>query len=122
LEDKMAAPNIVNVTTIFGKSQYQQLTTSMANVITNGATSGNVLKVNDVMIANYTTSSIQSNVVVGRGSSVFYLAGNMAVPANSTLVVMAKDVALYMEEGDYLQANASSATAAQITCSYEVIS
>jgi hypothetical protein len=118
----MAAPNIVNVSTIFGKTQYQQLTTTMANVITNDSTSGNVIKVNDISIANYTTSSIQSNVVVGRGSSVFYLAGNMAVPANSTLVVVAKDTSLYMEEGDYLQANASSATAAQITCSYEVIS
>ena len=118
----MAAPNIVNVTTIFGKTQYQQLTTSMANVVTNGSTSGNVIKVNDVLVANYTTSSIQTNVVVGRGTSVFYLAGNMAVPANSTLVVVAKDSSLYMEEGDYLQANASSATAAQISCSYEVIS
>jgi uncharacterized membrane protein YcgQ (UPF0703/DUF1980 family) len=99
----MAAPNIVNVSTIFGKTQYQQLTTTMANVITNDSTSGNVIKVNDISIANYTTSSIQSNVVVGRGSSVFYLAGNMAVPANSTLVVVAKDTSLYMEEGDYLQ-------------------
>jgi hypothetical protein len=117
----MAAPNIVNVTTIFGKTQYQQLTATMSNVIINTSTSGNVIKINDVMIANYTTSSIQSNVVIGRGSSVFYLAGNMAVPANSTLVVTAKDVSIYMEEGDYLQANASTATSAQITCSYEVI-
>ena len=118
----MAAPNIVNVTTIYGKTQYQQVTTTMSNVVTNGATSGNVIKVNDVLVANYTTSSIQTNVVIGRGTSVYYLAGNMAVPANSTLVVVAKDSSLYMEEGDYLQANASSATAAQISCSYEVIS
>lgn len=117
----MAAPNIVNVTTIFGKTQYQQLTTTMSNVITNGATSGNVLKVNDILIANYTTSSISTNVGIGRSTTVFYIAGNMSVPANSTLVITAKDVSIYMEEGDYLQANASSATAAQITCSYEVI-
>lgn len=117
----MAAPNIVNVTTIFGRTQFQQLTTTLANVVTNGATSGNVLKINDVQIANYTTSSIQANVTVGRGTTNFFLAGNMAVPANSTLIVIAKDTAIYMEEGDYLGANASSATAAHITCSYEVI-
>lgn len=117
----MAAPNIVNVTTIYGKSQYQQLTTTLSNVIINGSTSGNVIKLNDVLIANYTTTSIQTNVVIGRGSSVYYLAGNLSVPANSTLIVLAKDSAVYMEEGDYLQANASSATAAQITSSYEVI-
>jgi hypothetical protein len=118
----MAAPNIVNVTTIFGKSQYQQLTTTLSNVVINGSTSGNVIKVNDVLIANYTTSSIQTNVAIGRGSSAYYVTGNLSVPANSTLVVLAKDSSIYMEEGDYLQANASSATAAQITCSYEVIS
>ena len=117
----MAAPNIVNVTTIYGKTAYAQLTTTLSNVIINGTTSGNVVKLNDVMISNYTTTSILANVTMGRGASAFYIAGNMTVPANSTLVVTAKDVVIYMEEGDYLQANASSATAAQITCSYEVI-
>jgi hypothetical protein len=118
----MAAPNIVNVTTIFGKSQYQQLTATMSNVITNGSTSGNVIKVNDIVVANYTTSSIQTNVAISRGINEFYLAGNMSIPANSTLIVLAKDTAIYMEEGDYLEANASSATAGHITVSYEVIS
>ena len=118
----MAAPNIVTVTTITGRTQFQQLTTTLSNVITNGATSNSVFKVNDILIANYTTTSIQANVTIGRGSSIFYLAGNMTVPGSSTLVVTAKDTAIYMEEGDYMQANASSATAAQITCSYEVIS
>ena len=117
----MAAPNIVNVSTIYGKTAYAQLTTTLSNVIINGPTSGNVMKVNDVLIANYTTTSIQANVAIGRGSNSYYIAGNMAVPANSTLVVTAKDVSIYMEEGDYLQANASTATSAQITCSYEVI-
>ncbi|CAB4132891.1 hypothetical protein UFOVP257_15 [uncultured Caudovirales phage] len=118
----MAAPNIVGVTTIYGKTSYAQLTATMSNVVVNASTSANVIKVNDVLVANYTTSSIQTNVVIGRGSSSYYIAGNMTVPANSTLVVVAKDSSIYMEEGDYLQANASSATAAQVTCSYEVIS
>lgn len=117
----MAAPNIVNVSTIYGKTDYAQITTTMANLVINGATSGNIIKVNDIMISNYTTSSITTNVTIGRGSSLYYIAGNMSVPANSTLVVIAKDSAIYMEEGDYLGSNASSATAAHITSSYEVI-
>jgi len=36
-------------------------------------------------------------------------------------MVIAKDTVIYMEEGDYLQANASS-TSAHITASYEIIS
>jgi hypothetical protein len=118
----MAAPNIVNVSTIFGKTALQLVTATMANVIVNAANSGTVVKLNDVMVSNFTTSAITTNVAVGRGSSLFYLAGTMSVPANSALMVIAKDTVIYMEEGDYLQANASSATAAHITASYEIIS
>ena len=117
----MAAPNIVNVSTIFGKTALQLVTATMANVIVNAANSGTVVKLNDVMISNFTSTAITTNVVVGRGSSLFYLAGTMAVPANSALMVIAKDTVIYMEEGDYLQANAS-ASSAHITASYEIIS
>jgi hypothetical protein len=118
----MAAPNIVNVSTIYGRTALQAVTTSSANVVTNATNSGTVVKLNDVMISNYTSSAITTNVVVGRGSTLYYLAGTMSVPANSALMVLAKDTVIYMEEGDYLQANASSASAAHITASYEIIS
>jgi len=45
----------------------------------------------------------------------------MSVPANSALMVIAKDTVIYMEEGDFLQANAS-ASSAHLTASYEIIS
>ena len=117
----MAAPNIVNVSTIYGKTAYAVVTTTMANLVINGATSGNIIKINDVIVSNYSSASITTNVTIGRGSSLFYLAGNMTVPANSTLIVLAKDSAIYMEEGDYLGSNASSASGAHISSSYEVI-
>jgi type II secretory pathway component PulC len=118
----MAAPNIVNVSTIFGRTAFQVVTATMANVVINAANSGTVVKLNDVMVSNFSTTAITTNVVVGRGASVFYLAGTMTVPANSALMVIAKDTVIYMEEGDYLQCNASSATSSHITASYEIIS
>jgi type II secretory pathway component PulC len=118
----MAAPNIVNVSTIYGRTALQVVTATMANVVVNAANSGTVVKLNDVMVSNFSTTAITTNVVVGRGASVFYLAGTMTVPANSALMVIAKDTVIYMEEGDYLQCNASSATSSHITASYEIIS
>jgi hypothetical protein len=118
----MAAPNIVNVSTIFGRTALAAVTTTLANVVTNATNSGTVVKLNDVMVSNFTSSAITTNVVVGRGSTLFYLAGSMSVPANSALMVIAKDTVIYMEEGDYLQANASASTSAHITASYEIIS
>ena len=118
----MAAPNIVNVSTIYGRTALAAVTTTLANIVTNDAGSGTVVKLNDVMVSNYTSSAITANVAVGRGSTLYYLAGTMAVPANSALIVLAKDTVIYMEEGDYLQANASALSSAHITASYEIIS
>ena len=116
----MAAPNIINSTSVLGKRSYAVLTTSMANVITSGATSGNLIKISELSICNITNSVITSNVVVGRGSTLYYVAGTISVPANSILTVVSRDSAFYMEEGDYLQANASAANSGHLSVSFEV--
>jgi len=118
----MAAPNIINSTTVLGKRAYSILTTSMANVVTNGATSGNLIKISELTVTNITSSIISANVAVGRGSTLYYAAGTISVPANSVLTIVSRDSAFYMEEGDYLQANASAANSGHLSVSYEVTS
>lgn len=118
----MAAPNIINSTSVLGKRSYAVLTTSMANVITSGATSGNLIKISELSITNITASIITANVAVGRGSTLYYIAGNISVPGNSILTLVSRDSAFYMEEGDYLQANASAANSGHMAVSNEVTS
>ena len=49
----MAAPNIVNVSSILGKTdQYALTTTSQTTILNNAASSDNVLKVNMIQVAN----------------------------------------------------------------------
>ena len=48
----MAAPNIVNVVTITGKTAVQAITTSATAIVTNAADSGKVFKVNALYISN----------------------------------------------------------------------
>jgi hypothetical protein len=117
----MANPNIVNVTAIYGKTALENLTTVTANVITNSTASSVVNKLNNVILSNYTASTVTANVSINRSTATYYLAGNIGVPANSTLVLIAKDTAFYMEEGDVLQANASANSSVSITASYEQI-
>lgn len=116
----MAAPNIVNVTTIYGKTNFAVLTSSTANVLVNSSTSGNVIKVNDLLIANQTSTISTSNVMIGRGTSLYYVAGTLTLPAYSTVSILAKDTSIYLEEGDYIQANVSNS--AHLVISYETIS
>jgi hypothetical protein len=116
----MAAPNIVSLTTMTGKTAVAALTTATANVIVSGTNT--VSKLNNVIVSNYTSSSITANVMINRSSAVYYVGGNIIVPAGSSLVLLAKDTAVYLEEGDVLQANVSANTASTIIASYEIIS
>lgn len=117
----MVAPNIVNVTSITGKTAVANVTAAAANtIITNSAASNQVFKINTVTIANYTAGVISANVDIQRSSATFLIIGNVAVPSNSTIVVSGKDTAFYLEEGDALRISANGNCYA--ISSYEIIS
>jgi hypothetical protein len=117
----MAAPNTLSLTSVTLKTAMVALTTVTANIITNSVSSNTVDKINDIIVCNYSSSAINANVMVNRSSVPYYVAGNISVPAYSTLVVTGKDTAIYLEEGDVLQANVSANTAAHIVASYELV-
>lgn len=118
----MSAPNIVTLTTITGKTALVALSTTTSNVITNSSGSNTVSKLNNVILTNATASQVYANVSINRSSVSYFLGGNVAIPANSTLVLLGKDTSLYLEEGDVVQANVSANSAVSIAASYEIIS
>jgi hypothetical protein len=119
----MAAPNIVNVTTITGKTAVAALTTgAVASILTNSSGSSTVLKINNIILTNYSGSTVTANVAYNRSSTLYYIGGSVVIPANSTLVLLGKDTSLYLEEGDILQANVSATTSVSMLTSYELIS
>ena len=118
----MAAPNIVNLTTITGKTAVANVTTVSANVITNAASSNTVLKINNVILSNYTSTTATGNVLINRAGTNYYLGGAIVIPPTSTLVLVGKDMAFYMEEGDVLQSYASTNSSVSLVASYEIIS
>lgn len=118
----MAAPNLLTSTTVTGKTALATLSTVTANVITNSSSSNSVSKLNNIVLSNYSSSAVTANVMVNRSASVYYVGGQVAIPANSTLVLLGKDTSLYLEEGDVLQANVSANTSVSMSASYELMS
>lgn len=114
----MAAPDIVNVTSIFGKSKGQAITTTLEDVVTCAAEK--VLKVNTIYVANIDGTN---NVSVDIGfydsseTTTFYILKSVTVPADASIDVLGKSI--YLEEGDKIQVLASEASDAQIIVSYE---
>ena len=118
----MTAPNILAASNITAKTTGIAGTTVMSNVVVNSVNSSTVAKINSLIVANYSNSSVGAWVDIYRGGvSYAVIAGNVGVPAYSTMVVVAKDMAVYLEEGDSIRANTTANSAAYITTSYEII-
>lgn len=117
----MAAPNIVNVATITGKTTVLVVTTTPTAIVTNSAASGKVFKVNALYVSNIDgTNSADVNVDLFRSSTAYRIAYTILVPADATLDVINKSI--YLEEGDSLRLTASVNSRLEAVCSYEEIS
>lgn len=117
----MAAPNIVNVATITGKTAVQAVGTSATAIVTNSGSSGKVFKVNALYVANVDGSAAADITVdLFRSSTAYPIASTVQVPADATLDLMSK--AIYLEEGDSLRCTASASGDLTAVCSYEEIS
>ena len=127
----MANPNIVSVTSIYGESIGEALTTTVTTDIMTVA-SNKLLKINYISVANdhaSTTTVVTVAIVkagftsagIGSGednAATIYLCSTVDCPADDVLVVLDKPI--YLMEGDVLEAGANPATA-DIFVSYEVI-
>lgn len=116
----MAAPNIVNVATITGKTAVQQVGTTATAIVSNGGSSNQVLKINALYVANVDgTNNAEITVDLFRSSVAYRLAFTVVVPADAVLDVLSK--AIYLEEGDSLRLTANAAGDLEAVCSYEII-
>ena len=117
----MAAPNLVNVTSILGKTMGANLgTTVTSDVLT--CPSNKVLKINSIIVSNIDgTNSANVSVYFYDDSATarYSIATTVAVPADSTLVVVGKDSPIYLEESDQIEAGASATNDLAIIISYE---
>lgn len=119
----MAAPNLANVVTIIGKTDYANVTTVASNVTVNSGGSGKALKINTIMISNIDGTNSANVIISVFNSAVEYkLAHNIVVPAAGSLVVVSRDNGFYMVEGDYMRMTASANNRLNAVVSYEDLS
>jgi hypothetical protein len=122
----MAAPNIKSgssVATVTGKTVGYAVTASMAAALSNGASSGKVLKINSVYCANVDGTNVADITLEHyNGTTGFKIASTIAVPADATQVLVTREAYIYLEEGHSLRAVASAASDLELVISYEDIS
>lgn len=124
----MAAPNIVAVATITGKTAYATPSNTSATVLlANAASSGKVLKVNMIIAANvdgaatYAATIAINTAADGSGTS-YSIASTIDIPAKASIVASDKNTAFYLEENKSIVVTSSTGSKVTYTVSYEEIS
>jgi seryl-tRNA(Sec) selenium transferase len=130
----MANPNIAALTTLTGNTTYFTPSgTSAVVLLPNAASSNNVLRVNQIVVANTTASAVAATVAIYTNGSVaqgsapsggtaFPVASAISVPANASLIVVDKTTAIYLNEATSITITSGTANALTFSISYELIS
>ena len=130
----MANPNIVNVSAIYGTTTYYTPSGTTAVVLVpNAASSGQVFKINQIVVSNVTstaanaTVSIYTNGAVAQGSApssgtAYPVISAVSVPGNASLIAVDKTTAIYLQEGTSITITSGTASSLTFSISYEVIS
>ena len=131
----MSNPNLLAATTASGTTAY--LTpggTTALVLIRNAASSGTVLKINQIVAANvsgsaaanatvsvYTNGGVAPNSAPS-GGTAYPVVSAVSVPTNASLIVTDKTTAIYLMEDSSISVTSGTASALTYTISYEVIS
>jgi hypothetical protein len=131
----MANPNILGATYAYGTTTYYTPTGTTAVVlVTNAASSGKVLKINQIVAANVNgssavaaTVSIYTNGAVAQGSApsggtAYPIISAASVPSNASLIVVDKTTQFYLQEGTCISITSGTASGITFSVSYEEIS
>ena len=132
----MANPNIVNVTSIYGNIAYViPASTSVSVAWTyNGSTSltgltpaaGTVNRVTSIVVSNVTgtaattTVAIANNATYGSGTP-YYIAYQISVPANASVIVTDKTTSFYVTENQSVGVISGTSSALNYTATFEAI-
>jgi hypothetical protein len=129
----MANPNIVAVASIYGTTTYFTPSgTTAVILLPNAASSGTVMKINQIVVSNTTASaanttvSIYSNGAVAQGSApaggtAYPVVSAVSVPGNASLIAVDKTTAIYLMEGTSISITSGTSSSLTYTISYELI-
>jgi hypothetical protein len=117
----MANPNIVNVSSILGKTDVFALTTTETNLVT--ASANTVFKINSILVSNIDGSNpADVTIKYNDGSNDRTIVSTVSVPADASLNVIDKNSSFYLEESEIIKGTASANSDLECLISYEIIS
>lgn len=118
----MAAPNLITTTSIIGKTIAEWVPDTTTEILNNAVNSSEAVRINVLYITNLGIADATVTVDLFRNSVSYKIASGISVPIGNSMVAIAKDTSIYLEEGDSLRVSASAAGVLQYVASYEIMS
>jgi hypothetical protein len=122
----MANPNIINVGSIYGNTSYLIPSTTAATTwtaITPAA--GTVNKIDNIVASNVTAAvavvTVAINSAAAGAGTNYRLIYQVPVPVNASIVIADKSTAFYLGEAQSIVVTVGTASAIELTASYEAI-
>jgi hypothetical protein len=122
----MANPNLINASSIYGSTNYLIPSTTSATTWTAlTPAAGTVNKIDNIVASNVTASVATVTVAInsaaaGAGTN-YRLVYQVPVPVNASIVVADKSTAFYLGEAQSIVVTVGTASAIELTASYEAI-
>ena len=117
----MAAPNLIQVALVYGKTTSTAIGTPVTTIVSNPTSSNKNYKLNSLYIANIDNSlSARISVDHARGGTSIRLIDRMLIESGDTLVAISRDTSIYLEEGDSLRCYADQNGLVHLVLSYEI--
>lgn len=133
----MANPNVLAASTLYGNTAYviPSGTSATTSWTYNGTTSltgltpaaNTVNRVTSIVVTNTTSSAatatvgIGNNATFGSATVVAYMAYQISVPANTSLIVTDKTTSFYVTENQSVGVTSGTASALTYTATFEAI-
>lgn len=118
----MANPNIVETTSVKGETVVLGNIPTSATTLVENTTSNSIYKISTIIISNIDSENpYDVSVRFVRSNISYSIINTVAIPQDTSLVVLSRDISIYLKENDKIQVLASSSNKLQAICSYEEI-
>ena len=122
----MANPNMVNTSSIYGNTSYLIPSTTAATTWTALTPAvGTINKIDNIVDSNVTaataTATVSINSAAAGGGTAYRLIYQLPVPINAAVVIVDKSTAFYLGEAQSIVVTIGTASAIELTASYEAI-
>lgn len=117
----MAAPNLIQVSSVYGRTTSTSVGTAVTTVVSNPTSSNKSYKLNSLYVSNIdNTGTVRISIDFFRSGTSIRLIDRMEIAPGDSLVAFSRDTSIYLEEGDSLRAYADVANRTHLVLSYEI--